>query len=355
MPDALVSTTRLRALRSALGSGESPILLVIHDYPDPDAIASALAAQTLVGSWGVSSTIVHGGVIGREENTEMVRLLKIDLKTFDSLGDLGDYRGALFLDTQPQAKNQSAPPHVPTLGVLDHHHLNDESVRTGAPAPRPPPGSVTGPRTYSDIRTDVGASSTLTLGYLETAGIVPDKRLATALLIGVMTDTDGLLRDANPADVEAYTRLLRRADLNLASLVVHTQLSREYFRFLHSAMAKSTVHGTTLICDCGEVKTPDLLSTASDFLVDLRQVEYALAIGFKGKRAYLSLRAYPPRNDATRVLLSVVEPEGKGGGHNLSAGGFIDLNVGRDQCLDIIRKRLLTATGDIGRQGENLI
>ncbi len=351
MPETLVSTTRLRALRSALGSGDSPVLMAIHDYPDPDAIAAALAAQTLAGSWGISSVIAHGGIIGREENTEMVRLLKIDLRTFDSLGDLAGYRGALFLDTQPQAKNQSLPPDVPVLGVIDHHRLSEESIRVVSARTT----TGTAPRVYNDIRLDVGASSTLVLGYLEAAGIVPDKRLATALLIGVMTDTDGLLRDSNPVDVDAYTRLLRLANLPLTAQVVHTQLSREYFRFLHSAMAKSTVYGTTLFCDCGEVKTPDLLSTASDFLVDLRQIEHVLAVGFKEGRAYLSLRAYPPRDDATRVLLAVVEPEGKGGGHGLSAGGFLDLDVPREQCLDVIRRRLLAATGDLHRRGENLI
>ncbi|MCL2000612.1 MAG: hypothetical protein FWG74_04185 [Planctomycetes bacterium] len=351
MSEALVSTNRLRELRSGLGSGESPILLVVHDYPDPDSIASALAAQTLVRSWGVDSTIVHGGLIGREENAEMVRLLEIDLKTFDSLGNLENYRGALFLDTQPQARNQSLPPNITILGVLDHHF-------TDAPIHSLPPRKGSGntaSHVYLDIRSGLSANSTLVLGYLEAAGIIPDQRLATALLVGVMTDTDGLLRDAAPADVEAYTRLLRLADLNLASRIVHTQLSREYFRFLHLAMIKSTVHGPALFCDCGEVKTPDLLSTASDFLIGLKRIEYALAVGFKDGRAYLSLRAYTPRNDATRVLLSVVEPEGRGGGHNLSAGGSLELGGDREQSLEIIRSRFLAAVDGSDGQKESFI
>ena len=349
-PEPLVSSTRLRTLRSALGTGDAPLVVAIHDYPDPDAIAAAMAMQTLAGSWGIPSTIAHGGVIGRAENSEMVDLLKIDLKTFSAIPDLAGYRGAVFLDTQPRAKNQSLPPEIPVLAVIDHHSLGDDSVRIVETRYLDPDRIL-----YSDIRDSVGASSTLLLGYLDAAGIVPDARLATALFLGIKTDTDSLLRDAGPVDVSAYIRLLPLADLGLAALTQHPPLDADYFRFLHLAVDKAVVYGSTLISYCGEVKTPDMLSTASDTLVPYRSVNYALAVGFHGGRAYLSLRAKPPRADATRVLLRVVEPEGKGGGHNLSAGGFIELNGTPEACLETIRSRLLDATGDAGNSGVNLI
>lgn len=348
--EPLVSTTRLRALRSSIGSGERPLLVAIHDYPDPDAIGAAMAMQTLAGSWGVPSVIAHGGILGREENTEMVRLLKIDLRTFDSIPDLADYRGAIFLDTQPMAKNQSLPPGIPILGVIDHHSLGDESVRHTAKSP-----TGTTKVIYSDVRLSIGASSTLVLGYLEAAGITPDSRLATALFLGIKTDTDGLLRDAGPADIRAYTTLLPLADLRIAGKASHPPLDEEYYRFLHTAIEKTQLYGRTAIADCGDIRTPDMLSTASDMLIPLRNVDYALAVGFHKDRAYLSLRTNPPHEDAARVLLRMVEPEGKGGGHTLSAGGFIDLEGPEADCVEVIRTRLLEATGDIGNTRKDLI
>lgn len=344
MNEPLVSTTRLRALRSSLGAGDKPLLITIHDYPDPDAIASALAFQTLTGSWGMGSVIAHGGGMGREENAEMVRLLNIVLTPFETIPDLSEYRGALFLDTQPQAKNQSLPPEVPVLGVVDHHLLSDDSRRM---IPVRMNGG-TAKIVYSDLRQDVGASSTLAFGYLETAGIVPDKRLATALFLGIKTDTDGLLRDANPADVEAYVRLLPLSDLKLAARAVHPPLDRSYFRFLHMAVDKAVIYGPTVFSNCGEVDSPDILSTPSDTLINLKGVSYALAAGFHRDKAYLSLRAKAPREDATRVLLHVVGPDGKGGGHNLSAGGFMDIGESRERCMKGILARLLEATGGGG-------
>lgn len=346
----LVSITRLRSLRSAVGSGDRPLIVAIHDYPDPDAIAAAMAIQTLAGSWGISSVIAHGGVIGRAENYEMVNLLKIDMKPFSAIPDIGNYRGAVFLDTQPMARNQSLPAGIPVLAVIDHHTLNDDSIRTASVSP-----TGTAKVIYTDVRPDVGSSSTLALGYLETAGITPDARLATALFLGIKTDTDGLLRGAAPADVSAYTRLLPLADLKKAAKAVHPPLDRDYYRFIHVAISMADIYGGSLISYCGEIKTPDLLSTASDSLISLREINYALAIGAHNDRAYLSLRAKPPRNDATHVLLRVVEPEGKGGGHSLSAGGFIDLGGKQGKWLETIRTRFLEATGDMGNSMEELI
>ncbi len=347
----LVGAKRLQELRAAVGTDDRPLLIAIHDYPDPDAIAAAAAMRTLAGSWGIKSVIAHGGILGREGNAEMVRLLNIELSAFRALDALDSYRGAVLLDTQPRAKNQSLPPEVPVLAVVDHHSLGSDGAE--CLVNRSPRGTTR--RVYTDVRLDVGASSTLMAGYLEAAGITPDARLATALFLGIKTDTDSLLRDARPADVGAYTTLLPLADLAIAASVTHPPLECDYFRFMHQAMEKAVIHGGTLIAYCGEVRTPDMLSTASDALINLKDIVYALAVGFHDGRAYLSLRAKAPRADATRVLLHTVRPEGKGGGHNLSAGGFIDMGGEPEKWRDAIRARLLEATGDAGNSGENII
>jgi Exopolyphosphatase-related proteins len=349
MAEQLVSSSRLGALRSALGNGAKPVLLVIHDYPDPDAIASALAIQTLAGAWGVSAIIVQGGGVGRAGNAEMIRLLKIDLRTFASIPDLGEYAGAVFLDTQPQARNQSLPDYVPVLAVIDHHDISSASTRLSRRS------SETGKTVYSDVRSNVGASSTLAFGYLDAAGIVPDARLATALFLGIKTDTDSLLRNASPGDIGAYVALLPLADIQLAAQVIHPPQNREYYVFMHQAAERSTVYGSTLLANLGDISSQDMLSEASDYLINFKGMRYALAVGFKDARVFMSLRAKPSHADATAVLLHVLEPEGKGGGHGLSAGGFIDGFDDREAAIGLIRDRLLEATGDIGSVGEHLI
>lgn len=341
----LVTLGQLGQLRTALTDGsDDPILIAIHDYPDPDALASALALQTLGRSWGVDSTIVYGGGIGRPENAAMVKLLGIEIVSLRKICDLTKFKGAMFTDTQPAAKNQSLPSSVPVLAVIDHHSLGDDTIRIYTTASEKHRESSV--NSYHDVRLDVGSSSTLALGYLMAAGMIPDARLATALFTGIKTDTDSLLRDATPADIRAYTNLIPLADMQMVAGISRPPLGRDYFRLLDQAMRQTLVYNNCLIADCGEITAPDAISVISDLLVKNESTFYALAHGSKGNRHYFSLRVKPPSNDATRVMLQTVGRDGKGGGHNLSAGGFVDATEKNKQTiLEECRDRFLLAVG----------
>jgi nanoRNase/pAp phosphatase (c-di-AMP/oligoRNAs hydrolase) len=58
--------------------GRSPILILTHNNPDPDALASAWALKIfLKEEAGIESKIAYGGILGREENRGLNKLLKI--------------------------------------------------------------------------------------------------------------------------------------------------------------------------------------------------------------------------------------------------------------------------------------
>ena len=60
------------------GQKLSPLLIVTHDYPDPDALATAYALYYLAHyGFGLKAKIVYGGTIGRVENKAVVQFLKI--------------------------------------------------------------------------------------------------------------------------------------------------------------------------------------------------------------------------------------------------------------------------------------
>ena len=64
---------RLADLHDALRGGVH-LLILTHDNPDPDALASAFALLALAQSLdGVTARIGFGGFVGRAENRTMVR------------------------------------------------------------------------------------------------------------------------------------------------------------------------------------------------------------------------------------------------------------------------------------------
>ena len=83
MPNKKIQLTEINARRlldflSKKRKSLSPLLILTHDYPDPDALAAAMALSYLAQQYfKISTRIAYGGVIGRSENRAMVRILKI--------------------------------------------------------------------------------------------------------------------------------------------------------------------------------------------------------------------------------------------------------------------------------------
>lgn len=290
-------------------AGEGPVLVAVHNYPDPDSLAAALGLQVLLESWGIESHIADGIGIGRAENKAMAGLLKIETGTFRDL-QLHTYRGAILADTQPDVGNNDLPAAVPLLAVLDHHPFVEENCQ-GVP--------------FVDVRPEYGSTSTIVHEYLRAAGVEPDKRLATALYLGIRTDTESLERHADPADVAAYTKLLPLVDLAAVRKITRPPLSDEYFAMLRNALRAGQRFDEAVVSHLGAVEQPDTLSTVAELLVQAKGTSYALALGHNKNRLYLSLRITPPRKGAGPLMQRAVGGAGTGGGHSLAAGGVIDI------------------------------
>ena len=104
-----MSQKYLELLREAVADTGS-ILILPHNNPDPDAIASALALQfVLREKLGVNSSLAYQGIIGRAENRSLVRYLEHPFQHITSL-DWSALVPVALVDTQPGAGNVSLPP-----------------------------------------------------------------------------------------------------------------------------------------------------------------------------------------------------------------------------------------------------
>ena len=120
--DACMDEFRPKVARLlALCRGKRKALLLTHDNPDPDSLASAWAlGQLLEDKAGMEVTLAYGGLIGRAENRAMVRQLRIPAlpvhrvkaSEFDLLG---------LVDTQPEIGNHSLPDADLPVICIDHH------------------------------------------------------------------------------------------------------------------------------------------------------------------------------------------------------------------------------------------
>jgi len=83
--------------------GEKQIV-VIQDFPDPDALSSAWAYQLIAANYDISCDIVYGGTLSHQENIALVRLTSLPAKRYVNTAlqkeDLSVYQGCVLIDSQ---------------------------------------------------------------------------------------------------------------------------------------------------------------------------------------------------------------------------------------------------------------
>ncbi len=281
------------------------MVILTHDNPDPDSIASAMGLQHLIANCTQCEVdVAFGGFIGRAENRAMIRHLHIDMLHASRL-DWDSYDASGLVDSQPGAKNHSHPiERLPTV-VIDHH----------------PPREETAGCEFADVGGDYGSTTTKVVEYLRSANLPIDQTLATALFYGVKSDTRDLGREANSADLSAYRFLIDRADLPILSEIEHPQVPREYFHAMVTAFRRARVFDSAVVvANLGEVYTPDLCAEISDRLLQADGIRWSLALGIYGDQLYCSIRTRDRRRNAGKLIAEVITERGMAGGHGSMAG-----------------------------------
>ncbi|NLF66857.1 MAG: phosphoesterase [Chloroflexi bacterium] len=306
-------------------SGAERIQILLHDDPDPDALASGAALRFLLQeTLGIEGQVAYRGVVSRAENRALVDYLDEPMENLPPHPVRTD-RPVALIDTQPGTGNSPIPADHPACIVIDHHGERElERV------------------TFADIRPWIGASSTILTQYLRTAELLPPTRLATALFYGIKTDTRALSRDTSAADVAAYFYLLPFIDVDAVVEIENAQVPAVYFHNLSIAMKGARVYDDIIFAYVGKAGYPDLTAEIADLFLRLEGVEWVICVGAYDGAMYISLRARNDEADAEELAKKMVGDEGSAGGRNTLAGGQVPLD-GRDpgELAALLEKRAL--------------
>lgn len=331
---------RLSRLRAVSGGG--PLLVLTHDNPDPDALASGKALAHLFSqAWGIPSRLAYRGLVTRAENKAMLELLTPEWQPLEGVGDWGDYSAIALVDTQPGAGNNSLPPDVVPNIVIDHHH---------------PLRSALEKVPFSDIQTEIGSTVSVVYLYLEAARILPDAQLATAIFYGIQTDTRGLTRGSSLLDQEIYFKMLPLIDRDLLVRIEQAGLPRDYFRAFVRGLQSAWVHRHTVVSYLGEIHRPDFVAELADILIRLEKSRAVLCMGYHGATLYLSMRTASPEYDAGTMIQKVISGLGRAGGHGVMAGGQVPLtHRAPDEIAVEIERKFLLQMDDTEQPGSPLL
>jgi len=306
-------------------SGRGRILILVHDNPDPDSLASAMALRHLFAvRLNREAVIAFSGMIGRSENLAMARLLQIPLTPFPII-ELKMFQVVCLLDSQPETGNVSLPPGTRVDIVIDHHPMREASAACK----------------WVDIRPEYGTTATIVYEYLKVQGVSLGTKLATALFYAIKSETQDLGREARRPDRDAYLTLFPLANKTLLNSITRPPLPKEYFIALHSALEHTTIYGKVLIAALKEVQFPELVAELADLLLRLEGVETVLSMGHYNSEMILSIRTASEEINAGDLIHSLVAGMGSAGGHGMMAGGKID-NVAESDAAIAEVERVLT-------------
>jgi copper chaperone CopZ len=170
------------------------VLIMLHNDPDPDAMASGLALRNILRR--TKATAIIGAIQGvtRPENLRMVNLLDIHVEAITP-ESLKEYDRIAMVDVQPHYFG-GIMDRVDL--VIDHH-------------PEQPGYTAI----FKDIRADYGSTSTILTEHLRAVDVNISERTATAMLYAIKSDTLFFSRHTNRVDLEAFSYLYPLADAAL--------------------------------------------------------------------------------------------------------------------------------------------
>lgn len=281
------------------------VYIQTHNFPDPDAIASAFGVQKLLQFYGIDATLCYAGRIDKLSASKMLGMFHIEMHPYEDLQQHmqeSDY--IICVDSQKNAGNITDFIGQ-EVAVIDHH-----------------PTFVKSEYLYEDIRI-TGACSSIVAEYFAEADLTPDSDTATALLYGIKMDTMQFSRGVTPLDISMFAFLHAHIDQakmkNMESNNMQFNDLRAYGAAIENIKVYDTVGFSCIPFPCQDA----LIATISDFILALEEVQVSIIFSRRSDGIKFSVRSEIASVHAGELIHNTLKHIGSGGGHAGMAGGLI--------------------------------
>lgn len=280
------------------------IFIQPHNMPDPDAIASSFGLQQLLKQMNIESEIVYANTIEKTNSKTMVEMFGIEMAVKEKhfVCDLEDC--LILIDTQFGNSNVTKL-QCNHVAVIDHHKE-----------------TICYDYFYIDIQEEVGSCSTIIASYYKKMELIPNSNVATALLYGIMNDTNNLTRNCEKVDLDYFYWLYELSDLFKIKKLRMNEIGRHDLYAYAKALETFEVYGNIAFVHIEECND-SLLGTISDMIYSIEGVLIVVAYAKRTDGIKFSIRSGENNISANELIKYIIDDKGVGGGHKEMAGGFI--------------------------------
>src|SRR5438876_3755216 len=290
------------------------ILIMLHNDPDPDAMASGLALRNILRR--TKATAIIGAIQGvtRPENLRMVNLLDIHVEavTPDSLREVDRIA---MVDVQP---NYFGGLIDRVDLVIDHH-------------PEQPGYTAV----FKDVRADYGSTCTILTEHLRAVDVNISERTATAMLYAIKSDTLFFSRHTNRVDLEAFSYLYPLADAALIRKMEGAEITLERLEYVLRAHRGGSLSDQVFCAFLGPTSREDFIPYVADFFLQVEDVKWTVVAGIVNDTMVMSVRNLGYMKNAGEFVRRVFSDVGSAGGHRAMAKAVVPMRSFRDKFGDL--------------------
>lgn len=302
------------------------VAIFVHDTPDPDALSSAFGLAYLLKQWGFNCEIFYDGYISHPQNKAMMNSFEFSLKKIEHFQE-EEYNLKAIVDTSNTGKKNLRNVNFTPDIIIDHH--ND------LPDPESP----------IILKAKVGSTATLITLLLDYYDIFSDEveptpeeiEVATALMIGLKTDTKDFTMNVSDYDKEAFPILIKRQDNQKVRNITNYPIPEDLFKAKSFAFYNGNYHrnGSMVVAGTGFIKEEhkDFNAIIADELIRGEGIEKVIVIGIIDYKAIVaSVRTTQITTD-TKEFCHRVFGEDVSGGKKGEGGAYIELSEDYKELL----------------------
>lgn len=301
--------------------------LQTHNFPDPDAIASAFGMQQFLKKHDIETTLCYCGAIDKISTKKMLTEFGIDIKEYNQITDMQEEDYIVTIDGQKYNSNFNDLP-GDEVACIDHHPTFIECTYR-----------------YKDIRI-AGSCATLVTEYYVESGTPMDRNVASALMYGLRMDTVSLTRGVTELDIEMFGYLYKYADNDKITKFYINNMEMSDLKAYGAAIENiSVINGigfAYIPFDCND----GLIAMISDFILSLNEVNVCIVYADRNGGYKLSVRSVDEKIHSGKLTAEALKGIGDGGGHSFMAGGVIYSDIDeymKDNIEAEVQKRFLNA------------
>jgi nanoRNase/pAp phosphatase (c-di-AMP/oligoRNAs hydrolase) len=286
------------------------VLIMLHNDPDPDAIASGLALRNLLRRTKTTAIIATLQGITRPENLRMVNLLDVHVETMTPQA-VRDFDRVCMVDVQPHYFGGL----IDRVDlVIDHH-----PEQTGYTA------------VFKDVRADYGSTCTILTEHLRAVDVNISERTATAMLYAIKSDTLFFNRQTNRVDIEAFSYLYPLADAAMIRKMEGAEITADRLDYVMKAHQNGRLVDQVFCAFLGTLPREDFIPYVADFYLQLENVKWTAIAGIVNDSLVLSIRNLGYTKNAGEFARRYFGDIGSAGGHRAMAKAVVPMQRLREK------------------------